>query len=327
VICYLGIELSARTQQVLLGTELAILVIFACFALWHVYEGSAGAASVPVRTGWFDPLTAGNWDTITQALLVAVFIYWGWDSGVAVNEETENPAETPGRAAVLSTFLLLFLYVLVATAALSFAGPTLLAENKADMFAPIGESVLGPWLNKLLIIAVLTSASAATQTTILPAARTALSMAAAGAIPKRFGSIHPRYQNPGFSTLAMGVISILWFTGLTAFSKSVLDDSILALGLPIAFYYALTGFACAIFYRREIFKSVKAFVLIGAVPVLGAIAMSFLFIKSCSALAASGSTTILGIGAPAAIGVGSLLLGIPLMLLAKINKPEFFRKA
>ena len=116
---------------------------------------------------------------------MAVFIYWGWDSGVSVNEETENPAETPGRAAILSTFLLVALYVLVATSALSFAGPALLAQNKADVFAPIGKSVLGPWLAKLLILAVLTSAMAATLTTVLPAARTTLSMAAAGALPKQ----------------------------------------------------------------------------------------------------------------------------------------------
>ncbi len=37
----------------------------------------------------------------------------------------------------------------------------------------------------------------------------------------------------------------------------------------IAFYYALSGFACAIYYRHELFKTVKNFVFIGAAPVLG----------------------------------------------------------
>ena len=34
----------------------------------------------------------------------------------------------------------------------------------------------------------------------------------------------------------------------------------------IAFYYALTGFACAIYYRRELTKSVKNFFFIGVGP-------------------------------------------------------------
>jgi amino acid transporter len=323
-ICYYGIEISARTQRFLLGMELIVLLLFAVFALWHVYSGGAPTDSARLSAQWFNPLTAGNLDKLTEALLVAVFIYWGWDSGVSVNEETENPAETPGRAAIVSTFLLLGLYVLVAAAAISYAGPAFLAQNKADIFAPMGEAVLGPWLSKLLIVAILTSASAATQTTIIPAARTALSMAAAQALPASFGAIHPRFKTPGFSTLAMGAVSILWYVGLTAFSRNVLDDSILALGLPIAFYYGLTGFSCVIFYRRDLLKSLRNFILIGVLPALGALSMTFLFIKSCSTLAASGTDTIFGIGAPAVIGIGSLLLGVPFMLLSKLRSPEFF---
>ena len=44
-------------------------------------------------------------------VLLGIFIYWGWDSGVAVNEESEDPAEGPGRAAVVSTLLLVAIYL------------------------------------------------------------------------------------------------------------------------------------------------------------------------------------------------------------------------
>jgi amino acid transporter len=47
-ICYCGIELSAHTQQVLLGTELAILLIFAAVALVKVYTSVAPAGSTAV---------------------------------------------------------------------------------------------------------------------------------------------------------------------------------------------------------------------------------------------------------------------------------------
>jgi amino acid transporter len=315
-ICYAGIQLSARTQQVLLAVELIVLVMFAAFALAKVYGADPPAASTPVSLGWFNPSSAGGLDKFTAALLVAVFIYWGWDTGVSVNEETENPETAPGHAALVSTVLLVALYALVAVAALAFAGPALLAENKADIFAPTGSAVLGAWPAKLLIVAVLTSASAATQTTILPAARTALSMATAGAIPKRFASIHPRYLSPGFATLVMGAVSIVWFAGLTLLSKTVLDDSILAVGLPIAFYYALTGFACAAYYRRVLLRSLRNFVLMGLVPVTGALLMAFLFVKSCMSLES----------APVAIGIGSVLTGFVLMMFARVSAPAFFRQ-
>jgi amino acid transporter len=201
----------------------------------------------------------------------------------------------------------------------------MLAQNKADIFAPIGRTVLGAWLGKLLIVAVLTSASAATQTAILPAARTALSMAAAGAIPAKFSKIHPRFFSPSFATLVMGGVSIVWYAGISLFSKSVLEDSILAVGLPIAFYYGLTGFACAFLYRRDLLKSAGNFILMGALPLAGALVMVFLFVKSCVNLASSGSATLLGIGTPVVIGAGSILAGLPLLMLARLNSPAYFK--
>ncbi len=116
---------------------------------------------------------------------------------------------------------------------------------------------MGSPLDKLLIIAVLTSAAASTQTTILPTTRTSLSMAAKGAAPSYFARVHPRYLTPSTSTIWFGVISIVWYVGLTYLSSNVLGDSIIALGLMICFYYGITGFACVVFYRRELTKSAR----------------------------------------------------------------------
>ena len=55
------------------------------------------------------------------------------------------------------------------------------------MLSALGRNVLGSPLDKLLVLAVLTSAAASTQTTILPTARTALSMAHWRAIPPASG--------------------------------------------------------------------------------------------------------------------------------------------
>jgi amino acid transporter len=211
-------------------------------------------------------------------------------------------------------------------AAVAFAGPVLLSKNSTDIFAQIGTGVLGPGLDKLLILAVLTSASASTQTTIIPAARTALSMAEVGAIPKRFGEIHPKYLSPGFSTLAMGALSTIWYVGLTVCSKNVLADSILALGLGIAFYYALTAFASVIFYRGVLLASTKNFLFLGVIPTLGGLIMLALFVKSCFDLKSSGSTSIFGVGSPLIIGLGALCLGAVVMFLVRRCMPVFFQR-
>ena len=152
------------------------------------------------------------------------------------------------------------------------------------MLSPLGTRVFGCGvLQKLLLFSVLTSASASTQTTILPTARTTISMASWGALPKAFARVHPRFQTPSFSTLAMGGVSIVWTVGaavLTSSPGNVLGDSITGLGFAILFYYGFTGLACAIYFRRELFKSWHRALLVGLVPFAGFGGMAYIFVKS-----------------------------------------------
>ena len=163
----------------------------------------------------------------------------------------------PGRAAILSTVLLLVTYTLVSTAAVAFAGVGTTGiglgnpDNADDVFAAIGpalfgDTALGTIGLLLLSASILTSASASTQTTILPTARTTLSMAAYKAMPAAFAKIHPRYLTPGVSTIAMGLASMLFYAIFTLISPSLLTALIGSVGLMIAFYYGLTGFACSL---------------------------------------------------------------------------------
>ena len=84
--------------------------------------------------------------------------------------------------------MLVVTYTLVTLAAQTFAGvgDTGIGlgngDNSGDVLSVLGKAVfggsgLGSTLSHLLILMVLTSAAASTQTTILPTARTSLSMA------------------------------------------------------------------------------------------------------------------------------------------------------
>jgi amino acid transporter len=328
-ICWRGIELSARVQQFLLAAEILILGAFAIVALVKVYANNP-AHSVHPSLDWFNPFALG-FSPLVDGMLLGIFIYWGWDSGVMVNEETESSAEAPGRAAVLSTLILLAIYLVVGASAQAYGGTQVLINNSNDVLRVLGGSVFGsPW-DKLLIIAVLTSASASTQTTILPTARTTLSMARWKAIPSAFGHIHPRNLTPDVSTLAMGGISILFTVLLVAFNSSqdVLGDSITAVGFAILFYYGFTGLICVVYFRKELVKSWKHFLAAGIIPFVGFGVMAAIFVKAFHDYSQTGAgyaAPLFGIQIPIVIGIGSLLLGVPLAILCAIKYREFFSR-
>ncbi|MDQ6772009.1 MAG: APC family permease [Candidatus Dormibacteraeota bacterium] len=348
-VAYRGIEVSARVQMALLAVELTMLAIFAIAALVQVYSGHGAvdanghALSISPSWSWFNPFQVGDFGALIAGLLVATFIYWGWDSAMSVNEETEDATRTPGLAVVIATLILLLTFAVVAVAAQAFAGvgnkDIGLANpaNTADVISGLGTAVfggsaLGGVMAKLLVLMVVSSTAASCQTTIMPTARASLSMAAFKAIPDRFARIHPRYLTPTWSTVGMGIVSIVFYVVLTIISKNILTDTIASLGLMIAFYYGLTGFAATWYYRGVLTRSASDMLNKGVMPLLGGLFLAGMFIYGLKYYADPGNTTthtpaIFGhsIGGVAVIGVGTLLLGVVLMFIYQAIRPDFFR--
>ena len=282
-ICYRGIEVSAKFQKVLLSIEIVMLLVLSVTALVRVF-GSHPPGSLHPRFNWLSlshlPVSA-----FVSGIILMLFIYWGWDTALSVNEETADKSRTPGRAGIISTVLLLVTYVIVIISVQAFAGigsKGVGLTNPAHQFdvlsvtggAIFGSSGLGMVLSRLLILMVLSSAAASTQTTILPTARTTLSMAAYGALPESFAKIHPRYLTPTVSTVVMGALSIALYIPLNYISGgNPIADAVTAIGLYIAFYYGLTAFSCVWYYRATLTSSAWNLWMRGILPGLGGLIM------------------------------------------------------
>jgi amino acid transporter len=325
-ICWRGIELSARTQQLLLGFEMTTLIIFAVVALIKTYADSP-THSMHVALNWFNPFSVSI-GSLISGMLLGVFLYWGWDTGVSVNEESQNSSSGPGRSAVTSTMVLIGIYLLVSVASQAYGGTSYLSNNANDIFAGgLARGVLGS-LHFLLTIAVLTSATAATQTTIIPAARQALSMARRGAIPSRFAQIHERNYSPSTATIWAGVLSVIWFVAIELLSTNVLADCVAGLGILVCIYYGFTGFCCTWFYRYELRKSVRNFFMLGVFPTLGGAILMVILVKAVivySDAANDSSGAFLGLGVPVWIGILGIGTGILLVIYRRATAPAFFR--
>lgn len=331
-ISMLGVQIGDRMQMVLMVIQMGALVAFGVLALIGALNGS-NADSIAFDWNWFNPAELGSWGGFMQAVLLALFIYWGWDTCLALNEETKNPRKTPGRAAISSIVILIVVYVGVSIAVMMFAGfgetgfGLTNPENLDDVFTVLRDVLFGPW-GWFLILAVMVSAASSTQTTILPTARGTLSMAVYRALPAKFAEVHPKFKTPWFSTVVMGAAAIVYYVVMSIVSTDMLADSLTSMGLAVALYYAITSFAAFWYFRKTLRESARNLWMRGIFPLLGGLMLSYAFIQSAIDMfdIDYGYTVIFGIGGAFVIGVGAILLGFVLMGLWWLrpgSKPYF----
>ena len=96
------------------GIQIIPLLLFIVVVLVKVWSGDGPGTSFDPQLAWFNPLNidAGNLNPfsaeagdLVAAMLLGIFIYWGWESAVNLNEETEGEVTRPGLAGLISTLL------------------------------------------------------------------------------------------------------------------------------------------------------------------------------------------------------------------------------
>ncbi|MCK0115910.1 amino acid/polyamine/organocation transporter (APC superfamily) [Isoptericola sp. CG 20/1183] len=233
-LAYRGVQLAARLQAVLVVIEVVALLWFAARAL---------AEAERITWPTLQATGTGGVDGWSAAFLAAVFLYWGWDSSFSTNEESDDPRETPGVAALAANGVLVVLYVVVTWAAITWAGTDRLADvADDDFFAVLAGDLMGTTGGTVLVAAVLVSGLASAQTTVLPTTRTLLAMGRDGVGSSRLAGIS-RHGTPSTATWVFTVASVGLYVLLVCTSEAVLWDSVAATAVLVSGYYLVTAVA------------------------------------------------------------------------------------
>jgi amino acid transporter len=330
-VAYRGITTTAHVQVALVGFQMLVLALFVVMA----FVGAADSPGyTPFSFDWLNPFTGLGLSAFVAGLTGSIFAFWGWDVCLTINEESKDADRTPGRAALLCVVSILLTYLLVAIAAIVYAGVGtdglgLANEETSDnVFGTLAEPVMGAWAALLLFLAVLASSASSLQATFIPASRTLLAMGAYHAIPARFAHMHSRFATPSFATLAAAIGTGAFYAVLTFLSEHVLYDTIASLGIMICFYYGLTAFACIWYFRRELFASPSDTVFKLVFPLLGGLILAWVFaisVRDSFSPDYGSGAEIGGVGLVFILAVGILGLGVVLMLIWRSIDPTFFR--
>ncbi|HKT56970.1 MAG TPA: APC family permease [Microbacterium sp.] len=317
-----GVHTTERAQWVMSIIEVGILVVFAIIAIPRAITTYHHGQAFSWDWFGFGHLTTAG--VFVSAALIAAFYYWGWDVTANLGEETKNAHKTTGWAGIIGIIIVFILFeVYTSTSLVMLPGKTI-QDNAANVLGVLGDAIMPGIGGKIMIIAVALSTIATLETTLVQVSRTLFAMGRDRTIPFAFGRINRKWKTPVFATLVVVIVSLLLFVLANVFGDSVgqiLGWAVSSIGLQIAFYYSLAGFAVVIGFRKVLLKSVKNFILIGIWPLVGAVFMLYIFIAAFVDNITNGAIIV------DYLGVGLLVIGvIPLALFYRKAKEIYFTR-
>ena len=95
-IAAVGIKSTARFQLAIASIEYLVLLVFSAIAFWAVFvEHRAG--TVHPSLSWLHVSGVGGKGSLAGAMLIAIFLFTGWDATIYINEETTKQAHQSGQ--------------------------------------------------------------------------------------------------------------------------------------------------------------------------------------------------------------------------------------
>lgn len=308
-----GLKVAAHFEWLIVIFQYVVLLVVAGVGIVSLHESGQFSWT------WFSLSGMGGIKGLLNGILIACFMYSGWDAAIYVNEESTDRNDSPGRAAIASVVILALFYTITLFGMQAVLAPDQLQQHAGNALAVIAGRLLpGPW-GMLMSLVVLTGTLATLQAAVIAAARVGFAMARDRVMPGLFRRVDPRTGNPWAATLVMSGLNLALLALALATSdiSRALANVVSSLGLISILFYGLTGAAAVWQNRGELLHSVRGFLGGGLLPGFGALFMGWVIVESVRTGATS--PAVLGYGA------GSVALGaLVAMLLRGFGKMPFF---
>ncbi|WP_163505069.1 APC family permease [Fodinicola acaciae] len=239
-----GVDLAARFQTVLIIVDVIAVVGICGLALLH---GGGETFSL----SWFNPF-AISVGAIVHGVVITIYLYWGWDNSLRLNEESRRTSSA-GRAAIWSLALILVVFLF---AQIGFQRATTIPElvqHGATGLTFVAGRVAGRPGEFVAALALLISVLAIAQAILLATSRQTLGMSRDQVLGMVWGRIHPRWGTPAVGTLLVGGIAtvICVLSAALGNLSQIITAFVTAIGMPVCLYYAIAGLAVVAAFRRE----------------------------------------------------------------------------
>jgi len=231
---YLGIEVTARVNAILLVLQLLVLVIFIGAGIWALMHHAGGVRIT--FTPFYNPAVLTP-TLVFSALSLAVLSFLGFDAISTMSEESRHGAGAVGRATILSLCLSAALFVVQTyVAALFGLGRTSFAtgDQTDAAFYNIAAMIGGMPLKFLAAVpGILFGAVAGALVAQASTSRLLFSMGRDGKLPRFLAHVHPERKVPQNAIFLVAAITLV--LGVALVDKLELLTSMVSFGALFGF--------------------------------------------------------------------------------------------
>lgn len=279
-----GTSESAKVNGVIVILKVSIVLIFVIVGVQYINPENLKPL-VPANTGEFGHF---GWSGIVRAAAVVFFAYIGFDAVSTAAQETKNPKKAMpigimGSLAICTILYILFAYVMVGVAHYSEFGsgeagshlaPVAIAIDHMGMMGANGVIVPAyPWLNTMIIVAILLGYSSVILVMLLGQSRVFYTMSHDGLVPQLFSKLHPKFRTPYKSNLMF----LIFVSAFAAFVPGRIVGEMTSIGTLFAFILVCLG---VIIMRKKMPDAPRAFrvPLVPLIPILGVFVCLFMMV-------------------------------------------------
>jgi amino acid transporter len=297
VIAVVGIRPTAHVQVGLAVIEYTILVGMSIWGLVAVLNHHPG--TYHITRGWFALNGVGGKGSLAAGLLIAVFLFAGWDGTVYVNEEVKHRRVNPGRAAVLSVLILAVIYILAQVGLQGVVSPSKLQANSSSALTYVATALGGSGWGKAMALALCLSVASSVGLGIVVLSRITYGMAGHRVLPEVMSRVHRRFSTPAAATVIIGLVTIgiTWIYLLSGSVANLFNQLIDVTGMLFASYYILTAVATIVYYRRRLLSNAWDALIAGILPLGASAFLVWIIVKSVQAAPWEQRWSLIGIAA------------------------------
>ena len=303
-----AVRVSGGVASVLTGMKLVLLLGIG-FGAFFYSDGNWGHLMMANTGGTCEgvAITTGGMAGFAAAMLGALWAYDGWNNITFLAGEVKNPGRNLPLALIGGGLVVMGLYLFVNVNYFHVLSPTEIASVPASssVAAEVVGRLLGAGAVTLMAAAMMTSSFGALHASLLATARIPYALAKDGLIIKSLAHVSPRTHVPVRALMVQGVWACV--VALSGSYDTITDYAIFALTL---FYILVAG---SIFlFRRRLPEAERPYRTWGypVVPIVFLIVSGWVILM-----------TILSSPRQSAIGLGLILLGLPVYYLLQ-SRPK-----